>query len=165
MAEISLTQDPEAATVDSPVAQVWKILVATGAAMAVTGVLHLGISPLPLRINQAHWKYMTSASTIDGFTIVTVGMVALACGLIARRAARPLRLYAVTAALMVLGIAAVYAGFLSTLPRIAELTQSLSDRESVQSGVYLTSVTAVVTMLLFGGLAWVAWERASNLEP
>ena len=71
--------------------------------MTVTGVLHLGISPLPLRINNAYWKYMTSASTIDGFTIVTVGMVALICGLIARRAARPLRLYAVAAALMVVG--------------------------------------------------------------
>jgi hypothetical protein len=165
MAEISLTQDPEAVRADPPVAQVWNILVATGLAMTVTGVLHLGITPLPVRIHNAHWKFMTAGATIDGFTIVTAGMVALGCGLIARASTRPLRVYAVTAALMALGLAAVYAGFLSTLPRIAEMTQSLAETETVQAGVYLTSVTAVVTMLLFGGLAWVAWERASSLRP
>ena len=162
MAEISLTQDLAAVPVDPPVAQVWNIFVATGLAMAVTGVLHLGITPLPLKIYNAHWKFMTAGATIDGFIIVTAGMIALGCGLIARRSTRPLRVYAVIAALMALGVAALYAVFLSTLSRIADMTQSLAEREAVQAGVYLTSVTAVVTMLLFGALAWVAWERASR---
>ena len=160
MAEISLTQDPEGLDSEPPVAQVWNILIATGLAMTISGLLHLAVSWFPLRINNAHWKFLVSGATIDGFPVVTASMLALGFGLIARRSTSLLRLFAVTAALAALGLAAVYAVFLSTLPRIGELAQTVAESEVVRTGVYRASGYAVVTILLFGGLAWVAWERA-----
>ena len=161
MAEISLTKVPEGLDSESAATQVWNILIATGLAMTISGVLHLAVGWYPLRIHNAHWKFMTAGATIDGFPVITASMTALGFGLIARRSTRLLRLFAATAALAALGLAAVYAVFLSTLPRIGQLAESVVDSEVVQTGVYRASGSAIVTILLLGGLAWVAWERAA----
>ena len=161
MAEISLTQDSDALSSGPPTAQVWNIFVVMGLAMTVSGALHLAVGWLPLQLQNAHWKFLISGATIDGFPVITASMIALGCGLIARGPARPLRLFAIASALFALGLAADYAIFLSTLTRIAELTQSLAEQEAVRSGVLSASASAIVTILLLGGLAWVAWERST----
>jgi len=142
----------------------WGIVAATGLALAITGLGNLATGWLPPRLHNDEWRFMVSGSTLDGFSVVTLGAVGLFAGLYGLRRNNLLRLYACLSAALALGLCGIYAAFLTTLPRIHKLAESATEADTVRAGVTRTSVAAAAMFLLLAGVTWAAWRQGRS-EP
>lgn len=138
---------------------VWRALAILGLIVGAVGLIEVADGWRPLRLGNAYWLYRVAGGTIDGLSLTTAAVIALAASLIALRSTRALRVLGVFIALLLVAAGAAYALFLSSLPRVRTMAAAANDLPSLRAAIVLTSVTAVATMIVYAFVAWLSWRR------
>jgi len=116
----------------------------------------------PARLNDAYWLYITTGGTLDAFSIVTLGLLALCVALVAQASAAWLRAFAAGCAVIAILVAAIYSGLLSSLPEVMlEASENSFNVRTVKYGIVRASMSALLTVGMCAWFAITAWKRSA----
>jgi hypothetical protein len=128
--------------------------------MCIAAAVSIGYDWYPPRVRNAYWLFRIAGGSLDSLPLLTAGFISLSVGLIGLRRPLPLRLFTVCGIPVILVVAGIYAGFLTTVPEVDQMATGSFDRTVIRTEVIRISVATIVTLGIYTWLAWTAWSRS-----
>ena len=155
-------RDPGSSEQRSAPDAAWTVLAFAGAALALVGLLDLGLTWIPLRFGIPEWEFGTVTASLNALPVLSLGLAMLLAAGLARGRRRTVRTICVALGILAAWIVASALLYATNLPFILQAAGQPEIAEGLRKSLLKTGVQVVLYPTVFVSIAVYGWRQSSR---